>query len=328
MKKLLSGLLTAALLVAVASCSNHDDEPETTYKQTDFAGKWFATDDDGYPTVLNLETNHTVTFTQYQDPEGRSAFKGTGIWLLYEGKYLRYDILWDNGLKLTDTFTVSGIASNEMKLVDQASDTSFSFFKITENITVYAGESFDLTAKEGRVVEFSQSSMVRDIEGGYYMAEVPGTLFALIEKDGKVTVTEITINSMSAFFVSQLGQSIDMAKEKFGTPDIETWFQDNMACLWNLDEGPLSAVQYQYDYQTGQITRVLTVYRSQKDYSEEAAYIVQWQPYSEGSETFFPTYDIFESPYFISLMPDKLMISYNDTPYFLANGHFAPPRKQ
>lgn len=315
----------ALLAISAAACSDDDKEPAQSLQATAFVGEWYTIDEDGNPSVLSLQNNHSAFFTLYSDALGRKSEIGKGIWQLANGKYLRYQLNWANGEGIIDLFSVRKIDENSMKLVDQNSNTPYSFSRITGTETLYAGEAIKGLDTDGGIVEFSNPAMVAEGADGSYTAEVPGTLFATVGKDGVETARRIIINSVSTLYVSQLGQNINLVKAKLGDPDVEQIYQQNMACVWNFAEGPIQGLRYHYDILTGQITQILTLYRDEEGYAAEAEYIASWQPYHDG-ETYFPTPDMFEAPYYINLLPGSQMIEYADIQYFLANGHFAPSK--
>lgn len=316
----------ALLAISAAACSDDDQEPAQSLQATSFVGEWFTLDEDGNPSVLSLQNNHTASFTLYSDDLGRKSEQANGIWILANGKYLRYDLTWPNYDGMSDVFSVRKIDGNSMKLVDQATNTPYSFCRITGTQTLYAGETIDgLDANGDAVIEFSNPAMVAEGADGSYTAEVPGTLFATVRKDGVETARRIVIKSVSSMFVSQLGQNINLVKEMLGEPNVEQLYGENMACVWKYPGATIRAIQYHYDLITGQITRVLTAYTDEAGYEAEAQYIASWQPYHDG-DTYFPTADLSESPYIIDLMGTSLMIDYVDVPYLLANGHYAPSK--
>lgn len=315
----------ALLAISAAACSDDDKEPAQSLQATAFVGEWYTIDEDGNPSVLSLQNNHTASFTLYSDDLGRKSEIGKGIWQLANGKYLRYQLNWANGEGIVDLFSVRKIDENSMKLVDQNSNTPYSFSRITGTETLYAGEEIKGLDTDGGIVEFSNPAMVSDGADGSYTAEVPGTLFATVRKDGVETARRIVINSVSSMFVSQLGENINLVKEMLGEPNVEQLYGENMACVWKYPGATIRAIQYHYDLITGQITRVLTAYTDEAGYEAEAQYIASWQSYHDG-DTYFPTADLSESPYIIDLMGSSLMIDYVDVPYLLANGHYAPSK--
>ena len=98
-KKLLTYFLLLFLAVAMPSCSNDNDEPESSVKDS-IVGMWKAEYDEGTYTILKLQNDGTYSLIEQELP-GYDPYQEFGTYLirkssLYRNKYILTLINSDN----------------------------------------------------------------------------------------------------------------------------------------------------------------------------------------------------------------------------------------
>ena len=115
-KKLLTYFLLLFLAVAMPSCSNDNDEPESSVKDS-IVGMWKAEYDEGTYTILKLQNDGTYSLIEQELP-GYDPYQEFGTYLirkssLYPNKYI---LTFFTGHEEPDAYQIVSISKNKLVL--------------------------------------------------------------------------------------------------------------------------------------------------------------------------------------------------------------------
>ena len=115
-KKLLTYFLLLFLAVAMPSCSNDNDEPESSVKDS-IVGMWKAEYDEGTYTILKLQNDGTYSLIEQELP-GYDPYQEFGTYIirkssLYPNKYI---LTFFTGHEEPDAYQIVSISKNKLVL--------------------------------------------------------------------------------------------------------------------------------------------------------------------------------------------------------------------
>ena len=118
-KKLLTYFLLLFLAVAMPSCSNDNDEPESSVKDS-IVGMWKAEYDEGTYTILKLQNDGTYSLIEQELP-GYDPYQEFGTYLirkssLYPNKYILTLIDDKQSIEQVLAFQIVSISKNKLVL--------------------------------------------------------------------------------------------------------------------------------------------------------------------------------------------------------------------
>lgn len=336
MKRYVSYLFIAAAAFFVACGSDdNDNEPQDNVSEQ-LKGEWCIVDEPSdVALVLRLDASRTIIGTIYDNISSRPTKEQiSGSWTYYSSnKTLVMDRKHESGLKSsTDNFLVQQIGPYVLQLRDQSTGAVERYSRFVASIDAQAGQQIDL---------YQQASIPKDFQATAFSSS--NTRVATVSTDGIVSVQGSGVAFISATsaegsvvcllnvpshidsYIAEVQSTIDAVLQTHGKPDAEGMSGQNMAVVYRQScfDDALSAIQYQYDEKTRQVTRILTLYNSVNDYEADAAEIRN--AFFLHSESMYGPYEEYvRNTYLLSPFVSEgvCYVSYNNITYYHQYKHF------
>ena len=336
MKRYVSYLFIAAAAFFVACGSDdNDNEPQDNVSEQ-LKGEWCIVDEPSdLALVLRLDASRTIIGTIYDNISARPEKEQiSGSWNYYpSNKMLVLNRMFESELKSSsNNFLVQQIGPYVLQLRDQSTGAVERYSRFAASIDAQAGQQIDLR---------QQASFPKDFKATAFTSSNP--LVATVSADGIVSVHGSGIAFISASsaeggvvclvnvpshidnYIAEVQSSIDAVLQTHGKPDVEGVSGQNMAVVYRQScfDAALSAIQYQYDEKTRQVTRILTLYNSANDYEADAAEIRS--AFFKHAETMYGPYEEYtRNTYLLSpfISDGACYVSYNNIKYFNQYNHF------
>jgi len=338
MKKLFA--ITAFVLCCLSvftSCKKDDDEQPEIFR-SQLMAEWCTLDDyDNSATVLKLDYADFAWKT-YQNISTTPALIGdlTGYWSYSADSRviamsINYSGLDDLSTQKTsiESFSVAKLTDNSMTLRDTEYGTETTYYRVVESHENVSGEAFEISyGKDTTAVRSFTSanpSIAQVDNSGYVTTNKTGITFITVNIGDDVAIVKVEVKSRVGVFVQELSWKIDDVLTAHGQPDNSGNVGQNMAIIYrqSIFDKALSAIQYQYDESTREVTRILTVYKSVADYNTDRAFILA--NYADlGYNSYGPDEDYYSNKYLLNPFEDSgsYYISYNNFEYYRKAGHF------
>ena len=303
MKRYVSYLFIAAAAFFVACGSDdNDNEPQDNVSEQ-LKGEWCIVDEPSdVALVLRLDASRTIIGTIYDNISSRPTKEQiSGSWTYYSSnKTLVMDRKHESGLKSsTDNYLVQ-----QIDLYQQAS--------IPKDFQATA-----FSSSNTRVATVSTDGIV-SVQGS-------GVAFISATSAEGSVVCLLNVPSHIDSYIAEVQSTIDAVLQTHGKPDAEGMSGQNMAVVYRQScfDAALSAIQYQYDEKTRQVTRILTLYNSVNDYEADAAEIRN--AFFLQSESMYGPYEEYvRNTYLLSPFVSEgvCYVSYNNITYYHQYKHF------
>lgn len=314
------------ICISMVSCESDDDisvtpSPENMYE---LIGEWVALGDEGEFTLLNLEVSHQVTGqANISLPESKMVVVLKGFWKYFKNRgvlVLSGDVA-NSGHSSTISYQVRKVNKDCMILFNQETMSEQQFKRIEGRMEIYSGEKIEGTG----ISWVSDENIINHETGmsvGYgmcYVEDASGRLLA-------VNVLHRTEKMMNLVM-----RDIDSVIAEYGEPDVTGVIGNNKGCLYNKKEidrknllNLYSAVQFQYDDATREITRILVKYDTSDDFLMDYEYFLK--EYKQDGEFFYrgDNSSYLEVDYAVDpfLQNGTCYCSYNNISYYLTHNYF------
>lgn len=316
--------LVLALSFTLVSCDNDDMINQyDKVNQYDLIGEWASIEEDGGYTLLNLKKNHEVlgeATVHLSESKAVKEMSGSWVFTKASGVLLIQGVLKDSNRSRRSSYQVEKTDDDYMTLFNQEILSEQTFRRIGGHKGIYTGDAI-----EG-ISYVSDESVIN-----------PETLKAInygkcfVEDSSTGQLLSVNVLHVTEKMMYYIKLDIDALWEELGEPDVTGVVGSNMACVYNkknVDRKWLgdrySAVQFQYDSDTREITRILVMYTDTDYLMSDYSYFLA--EYSQDDGYFFKgnLSSYLEADYAISpfIQNGSGYCSYNNISYFLIHYHF------
>lgn len=334
MKKTISfSCVICILFAALSACSKDEpNEGKKEYRAEQFQGEWCAINDDGTATYLNIATvgftglvlqNLDTAPTLYETLSGMWAFRA-------QNSVIQLSTLHSStGNELTEAYDVVSLSNLTMQLRSQEYGYTDTYSRVVDSKTLYVGEQAVISLNGlGHITGYSTTCtrIVSVDSDGRLTANGPGKAFIMVYTAEDTVLVQIDVQNRVKIFENELSLTVDEVKALHGTPDNDVQYNQNMAMVYrqSLWDKALSAVQYQYDAQTKEVTRILTLYAEAAEFSQDCSFIVSnYFLVLENTYGMKPEY--IQNDILLSTITDAEgfnYVSYNNFGYYYRKGHY------
>lgn len=337
MKKTAFSMLPSCVLclffAAVSACCNDEpNEDKEEYREEQFHGEWCAISDDGTATYLKFETRgFTEQVIQDLNTYPKVYENLSGMWVFRpENGVLQLQTLHSStGDGLTEAYDVMLLSNYSMQLRSQDYGYTDTYSRILENIELNVGERTTISLSSvGDITGYATTcaGIVNVDSTGQLTATGPGKAFVQVFTAEGTVLVQIDVKNRVKYYESELSLTIDQIKTIHGSPDNEGNFNQNMAMVYRQSswDSDLSAIQYQYDAQTREVSRIMTVYANVSQFNEDRNYL-EANYYLVFENTYGVKQEYILNDILISSLKDSdgsLVVSYNNFGYYYRNGHY------
>lgn len=326
-------LITFPLIMGMTACSKDSDSaPKGKFTTEQFYGQWCAMEG-SVALVLDMG-NMSFTGEVYMDLEKTPILfdKLSGTWVYYPANdMIQMDILHSSSLQQnTSSYKVMQVNSRILQLREQSTGAEDVYYRLVEKKTVKQGTSY--TIDYSSAGNFSPTNYVSSNPNiatvnaqGLVTAQGQGVAFIILTSGDEMVVAMVKVTGIVEQYSSEVMSNIDDIIKQHGTPDLTGQSGQNQAILYKQPSfhPAVSAVQYQYDEKTREVTRILTVYNNQNGYSNDASFVIT--NYEDlGNNQYGLITDYMGNDFFISpfISDGGYYISYNNLKYYRKVGHF------
>ena len=283
MKKLI--YCVTILAVFFTSCS----EDETTSKSpllvseaAEICGEWLAPSaSNTYYTYLGFQNNYKVKYYVAQNVVGANSVtdEDDGSWSLYPD---RQEILISVLRHQIPVQALVAFDNNSMSLRNTQYNTIDTFYRIVESIELEAGQTAEINyLKNAAGAECS--SLNPDVatvsSGGLVNGIQEGVTFISLRLGEVLAFVKVSVNGRVDRFAEETHLMIDDIFAKYGNPS-GYFFVDNTLCdiyyLKPSSDGSLSEHRYRFNWDTGQIKYVITMYSDVVAFVADCKYLDQY----------------------------------------------------
>ena len=315
-------------LVSCSSDSNSETDNTGTYTKEKFEGNWCALEG-AVAMLLTLESSSLNGEVYLNLPTTPTKYETlSGSWVYYPtNDMLRMQILHSQTLQSqTEDYKVLQLNDKVLKLREQSTGAEDVFYRMVDTKTVKQGTTFNINFVSSVGYNSSNPSIASVDNNGMVKANSQGVAFiSIFTQDDQMVVVKVQVKGTVEFFVDEVMSNIDDVLSRYGTPDDKGKIGENQAIVYrNPTSYPaISALQYQYDETTREVTRILTMYNTQNLYQIDANFIVA-NYISHGNNLYGIHTEYLSNDYFISpfVSDGRYYISYNNQKYFRRVGHF------
>ncbi|MBP5340108.1 MAG: hypothetical protein J6Z14_12550 [Prevotella sp.] len=339
MKKAFEIAALVLCCVAVFTGCKKDDDEAPVILSADMFGEWCSLADyDNSATVLRLGRNMDLTWNTYQNitTNPKLSEELSGYWIYHTDSRViamnvnyskRDDMITEN--TVTESFNVAKLTKNSMTLRDMQYGSETTYYRVVESHENVYGEAFDISyGKDTTAVKSFTSSnpgIARVDNTGHVTTNNAGIAFITVHIGDDVAIVKVEVKTRVGVYVQELSLTIDDVLAAHGQPDNSGAVGQNMAIIYrqSIFDEALSAIQYQYDTSTREVTRILTLYKSVSDYNTDRAFILS-NYVDHGYNTYGPEEEYYQNKYLLSPFEDSgsYFISYNNLVYYVREGHF------
>lgn len=329
MKKTHFYFLLMLFMGILTACSDSDESTNGNYDSSQFVGEWCSIN--GTSATIWVMNNITMTGEVYVNLATTPSLYETlsGPWVYYaNNNVLQMSIMHSHsGHQTTNSYKVLKAGNGMLQLQEQNTGSVDDYYKLVGNITVGAGESTSLSYGDFKPVGYlsSNTSIATVDENGVLAAKSQGVVFISMYSDDMTVIFKVNVKGRVENYEKELFTTIDDVMAKRGTPDASGTYQQNSAILYNSPsfDTALSNVQYQYDENTREISRILTVYKSYSDYNSDRNFIIS-NYIDHGYNMYGIEQDYDSNKFLISPFTNSGVnyVSYNNQQYHDRTGHY------
>lgn len=269
-------------IVAFMSCSD-DNDSQGNAAMVDISliyGEWVAPDaSKDYYSFLSLSDSRAAEFSiiQKQLSNGSIYAEDKGSWNIYDVRSL--SILMRNYLHLN--FDIIEVNNDMMQLRNVKYNTIDTFYHIVETIEISAGQDAEIQfLKNGNAsfteISSSNEKVVTVSDNGILKGHQGGIAFVSMVSGNRILFVKVIVKSRVDRFAEETHNTIDEIWEKYGDPDLSGQLSEKVfAYAYNssLKDSELQTVQYNFDLETSDIIRIITVYKSTDTHSADREYL-------------------------------------------------------
>ena len=325
--------VSLSLVMGMTACSkDSDSESKGKYTADQFRGQWCAM---GGSVALLLDMgNSSFTGEVYMDLENTPVLfdQLSGTWVYYPANdMIQMDILHSSSLQQeSSSYKVMKVNSRILQLREQSTGAEDVYYRLVEKKTIQQGTSY--TIDYSSVGNFSPTVCVSSNPNiatvnaqGHVTAKSQGVAFISLNAGDETVVAMVKVTGIVEQYSTEVMSNIDYIIKQHGTPDVTGQSGRNQAILYKQPSfhPAVSAVQYQYDERTREVSRILTVYNNQSGYSNDASFVIA-NYLDLGTNQYGLKSDYMDNDFFISPFTSdgSYYISYNNLKYYLREGHF------
>lgn len=329
-----ASILLMSLTIGITACSDSDtDDNNGKYEGSQFQGQWCAIDGP-VAMILNLEKS-SLTGEVYLNLNTTPTLYEmlSGTWYYYPANdMLQLDMLHtSNGHQSTGSYKIVQTTNRVMKLREQSTGAEDVFYRLVETRTLDQGSSFTVSYDGGGSFQpigyTSSNNLIVSVDSkGKVTATGQGVAFiSVYSAQDETVVFKINVVGIVGQFTSEVVSNIDAIINIHGAPDVTGQSGQNQAILYRQPSAypALSALQYQYDESTREVTRILTRYATMEGYTADANFVLA-NFLDLGENLYGLNIDFKSNKFLISpfVSDGQYYISYNNEQYFLREGHF------
>lgn len=269
MKKLFFVLVSA---FALLSCQEKDkEEVVIPIDRTKLVGEWICINGNS-ATNLTFTGSSGVAIKTYKNlSDNFSTIDDDGAWNYYpESQVLRFSFYYYS----YPDMSIIELNKNTMKLRNRDLNTVESYVRVVGSYGIITNESDSIkTNTIGEPVSFSSSNTnVASVSNdGVVKGESSGISFITVSSNADTVLVKVDVKNRPDYYAEELKCTIDDIIAIHGQPDISGDLGNNKGVLYNvsLRDSKLSTIQYHYDNETREITRILTVYKNDTDWESD-----------------------------------------------------------
>lgn len=329
----LSVIILAAAASVLVCCGSDDDSNNSTLDPELLKGTWVCLDEvAATATILSIGNGNALSGEIFEDISANSHRTETlsGKWAFFPANnVLNMDILYGSTLEAKTTpYQVQQLNQNTMVLRNQSLGSVERYHKVIGRDKKAAGQAFDIPSNNDAAASFSttNNAVATVDERGHVTTVGSGIAFIKITTGTATNVYIIEVPYRVEDFLTELSSDIDAIRKAHGNPDAEGRIQ-NMAIVYRQSsfDKDLSVIQYEYDEQTREITRITTIYRSASVFELDKTYITSNYVETNLMPDTYGEYESFISCKFFvypRLVENEYYVSYLNAAYQREHGHF------
>lgn len=318
------------------ACGGDEEKETDDFNSSIFSGEWCMLDvQSNTATMMTINSDYTFAGRVYDNISVYPFVFETisGHWMYYPAnKVLNMDVLHSaTHIQKTTAYNVQKIDDYTLQVRNQEFGTTEVYHHIAGVRSATLGEVFDLSkainlpdGTTPTAYSTSHKGIATVDKQGRVTITGTGTVFISIEASEGSMIYIVNIPSRIEIFSAEVCSSIDAIISAHGKPDMEGAIGKNKAIFYSqpsFDKG-LSSLQYHYDENTREVTRVLAKYATSEVFESDKAVV----------KTYFKLvgdnlYGLFESfsRNEVILSPfteDGDFMSFINLPYYSKNGHY------
>lgn len=330
-KKFYYIVLLIMSLMSIISCSDSDEKGNfESFEETLFYGEWCSISG-SMVSNITLDKNGSCNGKVYVDigitPKEYEEIKGTWAYYPSSNSLLMSVYHSVNPRDERTSYKVIALNKYNLQLREVETGAEDNYCKVINNIMMEAGntQKINIDGIIAKGYSSSNSAIASVSTDGLITANNQGIAFIQVSSDEGTAIVKVFVKARVAKYVSELSDKIDDIMKEYGTPDAMGAMGQNQAILYKspLFDVALSNVQYQYDEVTREVTRVLTVYKSDSEYNVDRDYIIG-NYIDHGSKLYGTEKDFASNKYILSPFTENGVnyISYGNHEYFNRTGHY------
>ncbi|MBP5772383.1 MAG: hypothetical protein J6W75_13730 [Bacteroidaceae bacterium] len=326
MKKTL--ILLAAALTWVA-CGSDPVEEEVTINESSFYGEWVTFNMEGdYATDIVLKNTRQLTTTTYTGISTNAVVNNedVGPWVYYpDNKVLRITPTHE----LAIDYSVVEMSANMMKLRNRDLNLTETYYRIVETQDVDAGQRISIQWL-AQHTDFEVQSITSSNQYGLsvsgqeiYAGTRAGLVFVTLSSNKETVVVKLNVSSRITKFTAEVLFDIDTIIATHGTPDATEEGEQTSYIAYHqssFDDG-LNIIQYKYDVNTREVTRIDIVYKTPEGFKADendvkSTYVMF------ANNIYGLKQKAIENKFIISPNNENNIMTFGNYTYFLKNDHF------
>ena len=321
-------LFLMVLSIGFSACS--EDEDDTVIDSTLFAGLWCMSDESGEIIELSLTNSHVVEGYLYCQEEGITYLNDnfTGTWFFYPTNDILVMHVYHPSTMQSNTisYKVVKLDDTTLQIRNQELGNLEAYYHLADSKTLSVGGHINIgNAGVSSANKFysSNNEVVSVDNNGNVTALQAGMAYILTSLDNQAAFVKINVESRAELYGREVCMYLEDVMELRGTPDVMTELDGEMIVLYkeSLDDADLVGIQYYYDANTHEITRLLTAYKSEEMFERDLTYVRSF--YYEVYDGVFGLWEESSSnDYTIRPIDEQLYFVYFNTAYGLQNGHY------
>jgi hypothetical protein len=269
-------------VVAFMSCNDDNDSHsnDATIDISLIYGEWVAPDAaKEYFSILNLRDSKAAFFSIIQPQLGNSSIytEDKGNWAIYDTKTLSISLLNYNALN----FDIVEVNNDMMRLRDVKYNTMVTFYHVVETIEMAAGQDAEILFLKSRNANFSEiastnEKVVTVSDNGIVKAHQGGVAFVSIVSNENTVFAKFIVKSRVDRFAEETHNTIKEILDKYGDPDLAGQLSEKVygiAYNSSLKDSEIQYVEYDFDIETLEIIRIITIYNSKDAHDGDWEYL-------------------------------------------------------
>ena len=328
MKKFFSLLLLSLGIVFMASCNDDENEKKGKFESSQFEGEWCmlsgTTATDLVLTAKSLSGAVYVNVTT--TPRVKDELSGSWSYTP-NSEMLQMNIIYSiSSLQKASYYKVINCTDHMLLLREQETGSEDIYYKVVASPTLELGQSCDIDLPNFPNADYvSSNPAIATVDAqGRVTAVGQGLAFITVSTLQGSVVVKVNVVGNVYKLVDDLTSDIDAVMSAHGTPDVTGQSGQNSAIVYRQPTfvTGISAIQYQYDESTREVTRILTLYKEEADYESDANFIKT--TYINVSGNLYGLNEVLtNNPYLLSPFIDGgYYISYNNQSYYIRKGHY------